>query len=180
MSLIRAAPNANTFSADPLKSQARPSYDKLRRRRRRSSNVARGSLSRSRSASPSRDTAVSAPELLSQCISILASVVSEDCKYQVSSPSPKRPPNALQSVALDVAQVLIYAHQHEPRIVSNIGFAVLPAFLTFRPSMFIRLLAFFEQRVLGGMLDNLAKAQGRDVHHSPIAGIPDSSLHIIT
>ena len=36
--------------------------------------------------------------------------------------------------------------------------------------MHIRLLAFFEERVLGGMLANLSKAQGREVPHSPGAG----------
>ncbi|KAJ3559109.1 hypothetical protein NM688_g537 [Phlebia brevispora] len=153
--------------ADAIKKQGRPiSFDKPRRRRRRSSNAGR-SRSRSRSVSPTREESIAAPELLSQCVSILASVVTEDCRYQVSLPSPRRPPNALQSVTLDVAQVLIYTHQHEPRIVSDIGFAVLPAFQTFRPSMHARLLAFFEERVLGGMLENLLKIQGSDTIQSP-------------
>ncbi len=144
----------------------RGSTDKPRRKRRRSSLV-RTSRSRSRSSSPSRDAVVNAPELLSQCISILSSVILEDCRYQISSPKPSKPPNALQAVTLDVAQFLIFTHKHEPRVLSEIGFAVLPSFQTFPPSMHIKLLAFFEERVLGWALYSLSRAQDVNVLDSP-------------
>ena len=118
--------------------------------------------SRSRSSSPTRaGGAVEAPELLSQCIAVLSSVVTLDCRYQIASPRPLRPPNALQAVTLDIAQYLIHAHQENPEVVSRIGFAMIYAFHTFKPSMHARLLAFFDESVLGGMLERLVRIQRR-------------------
>ncbi|KAI0324520.1 hypothetical protein GY45DRAFT_1288775 [Cubamyces sp. BRFM 1775] len=129
--------------------------------RRRSLSVGRGSRSRSPSVGrESEASAVRAPQLLSQCISILASVIAEDCRFKISSPRPSRPPNSLQAVTLDVAQFLLHAHRHDPRVVSQIGFALLPAFLTFSPEMHTRLLAFFDDGVVGNILADLRSLQG--------------------
>lgn len=111
-----------------------------------------------------------APELVSQCLSILYSVVLEDCRFKVYAPSLLKPPHALQGVTLDVAQILIHLHREEPRILSQIGFAVVPAFQTFPPSMHLRLLSFFDDGVLGGMLAGLQKLQGTDTLLSPAKG----------
>lgn len=144
------------------------SLDKPRRKRRLSSQ----NRSRSRSSSPNRlqEEPVQAPELVSQCLSILYSVVLEDCRFKVYAPSLLKPPHALQGVTLDVAQILIHLHREEPRILSQIGFAVVPAFQTFPPSMHLRLLSFFDDGVLGGMLAGLQKLQGTDTLLSPAKG----------
>lgn len=115
---------------------------------------------RSRSPSPARGIHVQAPELLSQCISVLASVVSEDCRFKISSPRPSRPPNALQAVVLDVAQFLIHTQRHDPKVISQIGFALIPAFSTFHVEMQPRLLAFFEEGIVRGALEDLNRSQG--------------------
>lgn len=123
----------------------------------------RGSLTspdRSRSPSPSEDFHFEAPPLLTQCIAILHSVISEDCRYQVSSFGIERPPNALQGVTLDVAQLLIHMHIDSPKVLNQIGFALLPAFVTFGVEMQARLLRFFEEGVLRGILNKVRDAQG--------------------
>lgn len=113
-----------------------------------------------RSPSPSRRSgSIQVPELLSQCISVLASVVSEDCRFKISSPRPSRPPNALQAVVLDVAQFLIHTQRHDPKVISEIAFALIPAFSTFHVEMQPRLFAFFEG-IIRGVLEDLSRAQG--------------------
>lgn len=129
---------------------------------RRSRNSLQPGGRRSQSTSPSRGKQVQAPELLSLSISILATVVLEDCRYKISSPRPSRPPNALQALSLDTAQYLLHAHRHDPQIISSIGFAMIPAFSTFQPEMHTRLLAFFEDGVIRGILRDLSQIQGVD------------------
>ena len=101
-----------------------------------------------------------APDLLAHSISILASIVAEDCRFQVKTPRPSRPPNALQSVTLDAAGYLLHMNRHNPKVVSHIGFALLPAFYTFRPEMHLKLLTFFDTMVMRPMLESLREAQG--------------------
>ncbi|KAI6036559.1 hypothetical protein BKA83DRAFT_85522 [Pisolithus microcarpus] len=110
---------------------------------------------RSKSSSPVRGKHFSAPELLAQCISVLASVISDDCRFQSSRPTPSRPVNALQWVSLDVAQLLIHCNLREPAVISQVAFAVIPAFSTFPPQMYPRLLAFFDNVILRGVLEDL-------------------------
>jgi hypothetical protein len=66
-----------------------------------------------------------------------------------------RPTNALQVVTLDVAQLLLYTRRHDHRSVAQVGFAVLPAFQTFKPDLYTRLLSFFDEGVLAWMLHSL-------------------------
>ncbi|KAG6866937.1 hypothetical protein C0991_003853 [Blastosporella zonata] len=128
---------------------------------RRSRNSLQPGGQRNRSRSPSIDgKRTRTPELLSSCISILASVVLEDCRFQIASPRPSCPPNALQALILDVAQFLLHTHRHDPNITSKIGFAMIPAFSTFRPEMHGRLLTFFETAVIRGVLEDLGQIQG--------------------
>ena len=117
-----------------------------------------------------------APELLSQCINVLASVVMEDCRFKISSPRPSRPPNALQTVVLDVAQFLLHSQRHDVKVVSQIGFALIPAFSTFPVEMQPRLLAFFEDGIIRGVLDDLKKAQG---DNSAIIALAKGALRIL-
>jgi len=117
---------------------------------------------RSQSPSPLRGrvSKLSAPDLLAHSISILASIVSEDCRFQITAPRPSRPPNALQSVVLDAAGYLLHMNRRNSKVVSQIGFALLPAFYTFRPEMHTKLLAFFDTMVMRPMLESLREAQG--------------------
>ena len=101
-----------------------------------------------------------APDLLAHSVAILASIVSEDCRFQVLAPRPSRPPNALQSVVLDAASYLLHMNRRNPKVVSRIGFALLPAFYTFRPETHIKLLTFFDTMVVRPMLESLREAQG--------------------
>lgn len=135
-------------------SNSKSSSSPFRRRRRSLQSPGRNSRS------PSPEDEHQAPELLSQCISILHSVISEDCRYQISSPRLLRPPNALQAVSLDVTQLLIHMHTDSPKVLSQIGFAILPAFSTYRNEMHGRLLRFFEEGVLRGMLAQARQLQG--------------------
>lgn len=114
----------------------------------------------SRSSSSVHGKQLPTSELLSLC-SVLTSVVLEDCRYQIALPRPSCPPNALQAVTLDVAQFLISTHRREAKTVSQITFAMIPAFSSFQPEMHGRLLRFFEG-VIRGILDDLIQMQGGD------------------
>jgi hypothetical protein len=63
-------------------------------------------------------------------------------------------------VVLDIAQFLIHTQRHEPKIISQIGFALIPAFSTFHVEMQPRLLAFFEEGIIRGVLEDLSLSQG--------------------
>ena len=118
---------------------------------------------RSRSLSPSGGSQSSG--LLLDCISILSSVVSEDCRFRTSNARLTRPPYGLQATSLDIAQILIKAHRHDAKILSLIGFAVIPAFASFDPILHTKLLAFFEDGILRGMLEDLQTWQGLKSPH---------------
>ncbi|KAK7693413.1 hypothetical protein QCA50_002981 [Cerrena zonata] len=175
--MISAAQRWDIFSESgdflnaPKSPSRRSSEDRTSFLRRRSVQASR---SRSRSTSPSRKQHVRAPELLSECISILSSIISEDCRYQIAAPKPSKPSFSLQILTLDIAQFLLHAHRNNPRTVSQITLAIIPAFHTFPRAMHTRLLAFFEEGVLGEMLDQLGRLQGR---RSTASHSPDDMLH---
>ncbi|KAI0703614.1 hypothetical protein BC835DRAFT_1483812 [Cytidiella melzeri] len=143
--------------------QGSSSTGKRWRRKRSTSQLMRGSRSRSRSASPTRDVQPQRVELFEDCLEVLSSVIEEDCRFQVRNPRPVRPANALQAVTLDVAQLLLYTRRYDPRSVAQVGFAVLPAFRVFKPHLYPRLIAFFDEGVIAWMLHDLAKLQGGDL-----------------
>ncbi|KAF9482782.1 hypothetical protein BDN70DRAFT_800871 [Pholiota conissans] len=118
------------------------------------------------------------PELLSSCISILESIVSEDCRYRVAFPRPSLPPHTLQAMTLNIAQFLIYSHRHDPRIISAIAFAMIPAFYTFSPHMHPRLLSFFESSVIGVILHSLNCVQGMPSQEPHIRTTYDPALAV--
>jgi hypothetical protein len=62
-------------------------------------------------------------------------------------------------VVLDVAQFLIDTQRHDPKIISQIAFALIPAFSTFPIEMQPRLLAFFEERIIRDVLEELRQTQ---------------------
>jgi len=152
----------NFSTTSPQINYHKDSYEKSLpfRRSRNNSLQATGRRSSSRSPSPIPRTQYHAPELLCQCMSILSSIVSEDCRFKIASPRPSRPPYALQALTLDVAQFLIHSQSRDPKIISRIGFALIPAFVTFREAMQTRLLAFFEGAIIRGTLEELRYIQG--------------------
>lgn len=116
---------------------------------------------RSASSDPRRLSSykIESTELLSQCLSILQSIISEDCRFPLTPPRPFRPPNSLQAISLDIALLLVHMHATSHAVVSQVGFALLPAFITFKAEMYPRLLLFFEN-VLRGMLHEERKLRG--------------------
>lgn len=117
------------------------------RRRRRSASI------------DPRRYRIESTELLSQCISILQSIISEDCRFPLTPPRPFRPPNSLQAISLDIALLLVHMHATSHAVVSQVGFALLPAFITFKAEMYPRLLLFFES-MLRGMLHEERRFRG--------------------
>ncbi|CAK5277405.1 unnamed protein product [Mycena citricolor] len=113
---------------------------------------------RSRSPSPAHPNAP--PHLLEQCVSVLASIILEDCRFRMHLPRPSRPPNSLQAMVLDVGQFLIHTHRHDSKIVADLSLALIPAFSSFPSEMHIRLLSFFEEGIFRHLLDDLQRARG--------------------
>lgn len=137
-------------------SDIKPSMSPFRRSRASLNN----SGIKSRSPSPSSRTQLYVSELLTLCISVLASVVAEDCRFRINSPRPFSPPNALQAITLNVAQVLLLINAHNFHIVSQIGHALIPAFSSFDRAMYPRIISFFNQGIIRNSLSSLRKIQG--------------------
>ena len=97
-------------------------------------------------------------ELLTTCLSVLTSIVAEDCRFQIRVPRPSCPAFALQALVLSVAQYLVYCHRHIPSIVSQVAAAMIPAFATFPQQMYPRLLSFFESSIIQVVLDPFSMA----------------------
>lgn len=142
---------------------------------RRPGNSFRSGGKRSRSLLEIKDD-VHVPELLSLCVSILASVITEDCRYKIAMPRPSRPPNALQILILNIAQFLIHVHRHDPRVVSRIAFAMIPAFYTFPPQMRIRLLYFFETSIVRLVLQDPGRLQGLSMKDNISGGSSERTM----
>jgi len=124
---------------------------------RRSRRISKGAADHSPSASPTRGQ-VKISELLTSCLSVLASIVAEDCRYQIRVPRPSCPAFALQALVMSVAQYLVYCHRHIPSIVAQVAGAMIPAFATFPQQMYPRLLSFFESSIIQVILDPLSMA----------------------
>ncbi|KDQ07904.1 hypothetical protein BOTBODRAFT_180257 [Botryobasidium botryosum FD-172 SS1] len=141
------------------------------RRRRSGSNARSPSPGHSRSRNPGAS-------LLAQSISLLGDIIISDCRFRTSSSRPFQPPNALQSVCLDVAQCFVSycSRKRDAKNLAEIGMAVLPAFGTFGRELHTKLLAFFEDGVLRGMLDDLARIQGGKKASNLVPNDVESSL----
>jgi hypothetical protein len=61
---------------------------------------------------------------------------------------------------LDVALFLIHTQRHDPKTISQIAFALIPAFSTFHVEMQPRLLAFFEEAIIRDVLEDISRIQG--------------------
>ncbi|KAF9454513.1 hypothetical protein P691DRAFT_770412 [Macrolepiota fuliginosa MF-IS2] len=163
---LMSSDNSNKLSSSPFRRSRSSFYNSGRK---------------SRSPSPSRKNQVFVSELLALCISILASVVAEDCRYQTASPRPLCPPNALQAVTLNVAQVLLHINTHNSRIISQIALALIPAFSTFEKTMYPRIISFFDLGIIKNSLSNLRRLQGFEtslgVGDDPV-NYPFVSIHV--
>ncbi|KAG9019640.1 hypothetical protein FRB90_011986 [Tulasnella sp. 427] len=111
-------------------------------------------------------------DIVDECIDLLEELISEDCRYRVKKVHLTKPPYSLQTVCLDFAQCLLTNQRRNTKIISDIGFAVIPAFTTFPREMHARLLRFFEESVLRGMLEDLATARGSNVAFGAPATTP--------
>jgi hypothetical protein len=65
----------------------------------------------------------------------------------------------LQVAVLDLARFLIYSHQNDSQVISEIGQAMIPAFQSFRLELQGRLIAFFLECVLGDALSQLRQTR---------------------
>lgn len=98
--------------------------------------------------------------LLDELLSILAEIVTEDCRFKVTRIRLTCPPHVLQGVVLEVASVLARLHRRKPAVLSRIGFAMLPAFSTFSPYLHSRIMRFFDYDLLRVMLVQFARTRG--------------------
>lgn len=136
------------YDADAGFDQGAPSTSPFRRR----------NLSGPKSDAKSETTSLDSNDnLLEELLSVLSEIVLEDCRFKVTQISLSLPPNALQGVTIEVAAVLARLHRDSPRILSQIGFIMLPAFSTFNPSLHERLMRFFEQNLVRPMLFRLSE-----------------------
>jgi hypothetical protein len=101
-------------------------------------------------------TAAATDSLFDDLIAILADIVKEDCRYKVTRVRLLCPPYALPGVVLEVASILARLQRNNPENLTRIGFAMLPAFSTFPPSLHERTMKFFEE-LLKGMLANFSR-----------------------
>ncbi|KAF4576589.1 hypothetical protein EYR36_004567 [Pleurotus pulmonarius] len=135
---------------DGPQSQDRSSMDqKFASSFRRSRHSLSPSGRRSRSPSPSfTGNAAQGSELLMECISMLSSIVMEDCRFKYRPISLTHPPNALQALVLLIARFLVFKHRRDNKIVHLLLVALTPSFSTFGKEMHLRLLSLFEEIVV--------------------------------
>lgn len=131
---------------------------------RRSSFNASGSRSRSSSPNASKTNKASSGSL-SRCIQVLNAIITDDCRYRITTLRADKPPNATHAIVLDVGLALINMYRGEPKVLYDIGMAFLPAFSTFPENMFDRLLTFFENGLVRGMVYSLRSAENDGLGH---------------
>lgn len=76
----------------------------------------------------------------------------EDCRYQFHSLKLDRPPNALQALTLNVAQIIAFMYKEDARILYELSLAMIPSFTSFPKSMHGLLISFFDGSILRSML----------------------------
>ncbi|KAH7914698.1 hypothetical protein BJ138DRAFT_1143394 [Hygrophoropsis aurantiaca] len=142
------------------------------------SSMRRASITgkRARSSSPASRGHSQGSELLTECISTLSSIIIEDCRYQITFPRPSRPPNALQSVTLDIMQLLIHLHRGEPSITSRLTFAIIPALETFPREMWHKLLVFFQNILMREACEDLGRLRGQNEAVDSIVNQEETSI----
>lgn len=114
----------------------------------------------SKSKTEDKSTTATNENLLDDLLSILAEIVTEDCRFKVNRIRLTCPPHALQGVVLEVASMLAKLHRTKPEILSRLGYAMLPAFSIFSPYLHARLMRFFEHGLIRVMLTQFAHLRG--------------------
>ncbi|CAG8481558.1 14612_t:CDS:10 [Funneliformis caledonium] len=98
------------------------------------------SPSRSRRDTPNRNKSFG---ILERILEVLYDIVQNDCRYKVITPRPFRPPNALQSIVLDIAHLLVDQNPYSPGWLYELGMAIIPGFNFFNDILRARLLIFY-------------------------------------
>ncbi|KAG9290997.1 hypothetical protein G9A89_012869 [Geosiphon pyriformis] len=103
------------------------------------------SPTRSRSPSPTRASGFGYSDIaiLDRIMDVLSDIVQNDCRYKVSLPRPSRPSYALQTIALDVAFLLIDQNPYSSRWLYELGMSMLSGFNTFEDGLRRKLLIFY-------------------------------------
>src|ERR1044072_1023061 len=81
--------------------------------------------------------------ILERILEVLNDIVQNDCRYKVITPRPSRPPNALKSIALDVAHLLVNQNPYSPGWLYELGMAMIPGFNFFDDLLRAKLLMFY-------------------------------------
>ncbi|EXX76329.1 hypothetical protein RirG_034110 [Rhizophagus irregularis DAOM 197198w] len=111
------------------------------------------SPNRSRSPSPSRSkrdlsNRNKSSGILERILEVLYDIVQNDCRYKVITPRPSRPPNALQSIVLDVAHLLVNQNPYSPGWLYELGMAMMPGFNIFNDVLRAKLLIFYADSLI--------------------------------
>ncbi|CAG8479015.1 10493_t:CDS:2 [Cetraspora pellucida] len=97
----------------------------------------------SRSHSPYSSNKKKSPGILEIILEVLDDMVQNDCRYKVLNPRLTRPPNALQSIVLDVGHLLINQNPHSANWLYELGMTLIPGFNCFSDALRSRLLKFY-------------------------------------
>ncbi|RIA95682.1 hypothetical protein C1645_872613 [Glomus cerebriforme] len=111
------------------------------------------SPNRSRSPSPSRSkrdmsNRTKSSGILERILEVLYDIVQNDCRYKIITPRPSRPPNALQSIVLDVAHLLVKQNPYSPGWLYELGMAMIPGFNIFNDILRAKLLIFYADSLI--------------------------------
>ena len=109
--------------------------------------------------SPNTDgeSSYSGPNLLSRIMSVLKSLISEDCVHRIHLFRPRRPPHVLQATCLDVATYLYHVCDTDIRV--QVTELVIEALYSMDEGFTERICEWLEGR-LGELLGRLAKERG--------------------
>jgi len=87
----------------------------------------------------------------------LADIIINDCRYQIATPKPSRPPYALHSISIDIAILLVQQDIRNFTWLYEIGLIMLPAFEVFPQGPLIgKLLVLY----IDWIIPNLINGQG--------------------
>jgi hypothetical protein len=86
--------------------------------------------------------------ILERILEVLYDIVQNDCRYKVTTPRPSRPSNALQSIVLDVAHLLVNQNPYSPGWLYELGMAMIPGFNIFNDVLRAKLLTFYADSLI--------------------------------
>lgn len=86
--------------------------------------------------------------ILERILEVLYDIVQNDCRYKVTTPRPSCPSNALQSIVLDVAHLLVKQNPYSPGWLYELGMAMIPGFNVFNNILRAKLLIFYADSLI--------------------------------